>query len=105
MEPISIPSAVLAFLLALGCNPTREVYEVDKILVDGVETLGIYCPIVKEPYCPVAKAVLIERGVMDTGVLVHELWHSCQLPAYDNWQRTVNERQAKSIEKYWRDRD
>jgi len=112
MEPFSIPAVVLAFLLRLGCVPTQEVYLVDEVKISSatgvaaVEVPGNYCPVVKEPYCPKAPAAFIRRDVQDLGVLVHELWHSCQPPAAPNtWQQVENERQAKRIEFYWRDRD
>jgi len=116
VEPFSIPAIVLAFLLRLGCVPVQEVYLVDKIEISSapggaalsvpVEVPGAYCPAVKEPYCPKAPAVFMRRDVKDLGVLVHELWHSCQPPAAPNtWQQVENERQAKKIELRWRDRD
>ena len=105
MEAFVVPIVVLAFLTRLGCEPTQNVYLVDKIDVEFAngEVLGVYCPTVKEPYCPKAPAVLIRNDVTDTGILVHELWHSCQKTyTYKSWGWLENERQAKSIERHWR---
>ena len=105
MEPIAIPAAVLAFLIHLGCTPVTEVYEVDTIPIQaqGKELIGLYCFYASPPECPASGTVYLKKGAYDAGVLVHELWHSCQEPA--QWRTrewVMNEKHAQGVERHWR---
>lgn len=103
--PITIPAAIIAFLLNLGCDPTREVYLVNEIdlKLNGRSLVGLYCPFKEEPYCPAPHTVYILSSNTDRGVLVHELWHSCQKPAaYGTREWSMNEKEADALEYYWR---
>jgi hypothetical protein len=94
MEPVSVPAAILAFLLNLGCVPTSEVCYVDKIEKGGVSIPGVYDPD--------RHIVYIRKDVVDHGVVVHELYHSCQKKATTDREYRLNEVEAKGVEKAWR---
>lgn len=96
MDPFTVPAAILSFLLTLGCTPTAEVYSVDDIQINGVSTPGIYDA--------AEFIVYIRKDVVDLGVVVHELYHSCQTPAeWGTPQHRKNEAEAHAVEKFWRE--
>lgn len=82
-------SAILAFLLALGCDASNT----EVVVFPALERLGQY-----------SQGVVTVRDLANEPVLVHELYHSCQRPAAngsEGWWR--NERDAHRVEQLWRE--
>lgn len=83
-------TAILAFLLALGCDASNT----EVVVYPELARLGQY-----------SGGVVTVRSLDNEAVLVHELYHSCQRPAAngsEGWWR--NERDAHRVEQMWKER-